>query len=118
MASEALGLLPGEMQEQFYRQGRRVCRKCRSNFIARDGVYAENAGAIFGECLDGSIPKNEGPLLWTSRVCRKCRSNFRRVPGWQHPEKRRPAALDIPGMLKTQEQFPVANRELPPSRFQ
>ena len=32
MASEALGLQPGEMQEQFYRQGRRVCRKCRSDF--------------------------------------------------------------------------------------
>jgi hypothetical protein len=48
MASEALGLLPGEMQEQF---------------IARDGVYAENAGAIFGRWLDGRIPKNEAPLL-------------------------------------------------------
>src|SRR6185369_2921752 len=31
--------------------------KCRSNFIARDGVYAENAGAIFGGCLDGRNPK-------------------------------------------------------------
>jgi hypothetical protein len=46
MAFEALGLLPGEMQEQF---------------IARDGVYAENAGAIFGGCLDNQDPEKRSP---------------------------------------------------------
>jgi hypothetical protein len=30
---------------------------------AMDGVYAENAGAFSGGCLDGTIPKNEEPLL-------------------------------------------------------
>jgi len=29
----------------------------RRFFIARDGMYAENAGAIFGWCLDGYDPE-------------------------------------------------------------
>ena len=61
-----------EMQEQFYRHGWRVCRKCRSNFrrgVCLDGRSPEKRSAVV---LDGTIPKNEtlrlrAPLVtWTA----------------------------------------------------
>ena len=42
-----------------------------------DGVYAENAGAIFGGCLDRTIPRNEELLLEMARACRKYIQQFR-----------------------------------------
>jgi len=38
-------------------------------FMAMDGRYAENAGAIFGGCLDGYYPKKRN-------VRRKCGEQF------------------------------------------
>ncbi|HSC13451.1 MAG TPA: hypothetical protein VLC97_20965, partial [Rhodanobacteraceae bacterium] len=60
-----------EMQEQFpagawtaQRPGTKVRRKCRSIFRRVPGWlndltrrYAENAGAIFGACVDGHVPE-------------------------------------------------------------
>ena len=49
-------------------------------FNAMDGVYAENAGAFFGGCIDNRHPEKRNLLqLMLPRVRRKCRSIFRRV---------------------------------------